>query len=81
VDLVKKTAEIFRRYGIRCELIAASIRNARQARECALAGADIATLPLVVIKDLLTHYKTQEGMRFFRNDTIPEYESLAKRES
>lgn len=78
VDLVRKTVEIFRKYNIRTEVLAASIRNGRQARECALAGADIATLPLGVIKDLLTHYKTMEGMRCFKNDAIPEYESLTR---
>ena len=75
-DLVRKTVEIFRKYNVRTEVLAASIRNSRQARECALAGADIATLPLDVIKAIISHYKTREGMRAFMNDTIPEYESL-----
>ena len=54
------------------------MRNARQVREAALAGADIATLPLVVIEQLLSHYKTREGMQKFTSDVVPEYEALFK---
>ena len=59
-------------------MLAASIRNARQTREAALAGADIATLPLYVIKDLVSHFKTKEGMDSFLKDVIPEYVEIIK---
>jgi len=76
IDLVRQIVRIFRTYGIKTEVLAASIRNARQAREAALAGADIATLPFYVIKELLMHYKTQEGMKRFMDDVVPEYAGL-----
>ena len=79
IDLVRVIKEIFTIYEIKTEVLAASIRNARQAREAALAGADIATLPPGVISDLLMHYKTQEGIKSFSQDTIPEYAELMKR--
>lgn len=79
IDLVRQIVEIFRRYCIKSEVLAASIRNARQAREAALAGADIATIPFDVIKELMTHYKTREGMKIFTDDAIPEYIDLTKK--
>ena len=73
IDLVVQIVEIFEVHDLATEVLAASIRNARQTREAALAGADIATLPFTVIKDLFIHYKTQEGMKSFIQDIVPEY--------
>ncbi|MBD3312822.1 transaldolase [Candidatus Woesearchaeota archaeon] len=78
VDLIAKTVEIFQEYGMKAEVLAASLRNVRQVRECALAGADIATLPFDVIKQLLVHHKSREGMEKFTKDVIPEYVKLTK---
>lgn len=76
VDLVSQCVEIFREYELGTEVLAASLRNPRQVREAALVGADIATLPFPVIKDLLYHFKTTEGMNSFINDIVPEYAEL-----
>ena len=78
IDLIDQIVEIFYIYDIDTEVIAASIRNTRQARESALAGADIATLPYSVIMQLLVHFKTQEGMKKFTDDIDPEYAELTK---
>ncbi len=78
VDLVNQISLIFKEYDIKSEIIAASIRNPRQFRECALAGADIATLPFDVIRDSLMHHKTIEGMKKFTEDVVPEYEKVVK---
>ena len=78
IDLVRKIKDIFTIYNIDTEVLAASIRNARQVREAALAGADIATLPYDVISDLLYHFKTMEGIKGFVQDTIPEYRDIMK---
>lgn len=80
VDLVSQIVEIFTTYGIEAEVLAASIRNARQTREAALAGADIATVPLYVIRELVSHYKTREGMENFTKDVVPEYRELTEGE-
>ena len=80
IDLVAQIREIFDNYGIsETKVLAASIRNARQAREAALAGADIATLPMNVIEELLIHPKTIEGMKGFIKDIVPEYRNLVSR--
>ena len=78
IDLVEQTVDILRTHKYAAQVIAASIRNARQAREAALVRADIATLPLPVIKDMLCHHKTREGMESFIADIVPEYEDLIK---
>lgn len=79
IELVRQIKEIFIKNNIKSQVLAASIRNARQAREAALVGADIATLPLSVIKQLLVHTKTQEGMKLFTKDIVPEYVKLTKK--
>jgi transaldolase len=76
VDLVAQIVEVFQNYDFKTEVLAASLRNTRQVREVALVGADIATVPFSVIKELLTHYKTREGMQKFTADIVPEYAKL-----
>ena len=77
VDLIRECVEIFRKHKVKSEILAASIRNPRQFREVAEAGADIATLPFNVIKEILKHEKTSEGMKKFTEDVVPEYAGLA----
>lgn len=78
VELIKECKALFVAQGVkRCEILAASIRNQRQFREVALAGADIATLPLSVMQKLLEHEKTREGMWQFTRDAPREYAKLA----
>lgn len=76
VDLVKKIVKIYSQYGIETMVIAASIRNERQAREVAEVGADIATIPFHVLESMLEHYKTEEGVKRFSEDVVPEYRNL-----
>lgn len=78
VDLVQNIKEIFENYYFDTEIIAASVRNARQVRELAQVGADIATIPFEVIKQMVQHYKTFEGMENFISDTISEYRDIFK---
>jgi transaldolase len=54
------------------------LRNARQVREVAEAGAHIATIPFKVIKEMLHHPKTVEGVIKFSEDVIPEYAAIFK---
>ena len=76
VDLVEQCVEIVTIYGFNSEVLAASLRNPRQVREAALIGAHVATLPFGVIKDMLKHHKTYEGMELFTADIVPEYEEI-----
>jgi len=77
VDLVTKIADIFEKNDIEdCDIIAASLRNARQTREAGLAGAQIVTLTLPILAELLGHEKTSEGIQKFTADIVPEYQAL-----
>ncbi len=79
VDLVARILKIYRNYGYKTEVIAASIRNPRQAREVAELGVHIATLPFDVIQGMVAHAKTFEGMRSFTSDIVPPYRDLFNR--
>jgi transaldolase len=79
VDLIKMTAALFKRYNLETQIMAASVRSGRQAREVALAGADIATLPLSLIESLMAHPKTREGMELFKQGILQEYADLTKK--
>ena len=76
VDLVARIVEIFREYDIECEVIAASIRNSIQLRECAEVGADIATIPFEILKAMVMNPGTCDGIDAFTNDLVDEYTEL-----
>ncbi len=78
VDLIKSIMKVYKNYNMKTEVIAASIRNARQVREMAEAGADIATIPFNVIREMIGHPKTVEGIKSFVADVVPEYSALFK---
>ena len=67
-DLISEVAEIFHAHGIRTEIIAASIRHPMHVTECALAGADIATVPYKVVEQMTKHPLTDQGIEKFRKD-------------
>ena len=68
IDLVRTIAEIFEVHGIKAEIIAASIRNPIHVTDCALAGADIATVPYSVIEQMTKHPLTDIGIDKFKAD-------------
>ena len=68
VDLIAEIAEIFRVAGIETEIIAASVRNTMHITDCALAGADIATVPYGVIEKMVKHPLTDSGIEKFQAD-------------
>ena len=68
VDLISNIAEIFSIHGIETEIIAASIRNPIHVTDCALAGADIATVPYGVIEQMVKHPLTDQGIAKFQAD-------------
>jgi len=67
-DLIKEVADIFRIHRISTEIIAASIRHPMHVTECALAGADIATVPYKVIEQMTHHPLTDQGIEKFQKD-------------
>ena len=70
VDLISEISEIFDVAGIETESIAASVRNPIHITDCALAGADIATVPYKVIEQMTHHPLTDAGIKKFQEDYI-----------
>ncbi|WP_276874593.1 fructose-6-phosphate aldolase [Dialister micraerophilus] len=68
VELISKISEIFNFHDIDTEIIAASIRKPLHLEQCALAGADIATVPYKVLIDALYHPLTEKGIKKFQED-------------
>ncbi len=68
MDLVRDIAEIFGVHGIETEIIAASVRNPIHVIEAAKAGADIATVPYDLVKQMLKHPLTDQGLEKFKAD-------------
>ena len=67
-DLIAEVAEIFNIHNITTEIIAASIRNPLHVTDCALAGADIATVPYKVLEQMTHHPLTDQGIEKFQKD-------------
>ncbi len=55
VNLIRDIVTIFKNYALDTEIICASVRNPIHVIDCALAGADIATVPYSVIEQM-TNY-------------------------
>ena len=71
IQLIEDIAAIFANYDdIHAEIIAASVRNPIHVTDCALAGADIATVPYKVIMQMTKHPLTDAGIEKFKADYI-----------
>jgi len=68
IDLIEDIVTIFSNYDIQTEIIAASVRNPIHVTDCALAGADIATVPYGVIEQMTKHPLTDQGIEKFQKD-------------
>lgn len=68
ISLIEDIVAIFSNYDIQTEIIAASIRSTVHVTECALAGADIATVPYGVIEQMTKHPMTTQGIEKFQKD-------------
>ena len=68
IDLINTISEIFSIYGYETEIIAASVRNPIHVIDCALAGADIATVPYKVIEQMTKHPLTDQGIEKYQAD-------------
>ena len=68
VDLIRTIADIFQINGISSQIICASVRNPIHIVDCALAGADIATVPYNVLLQMTKHPLTDQGIEKFKAD-------------
>lgn len=67
--VVKDIKDIFKTYGFKTQIIAASIRHVNHVDQAMKAGADIATIPYKVLKAMDKHILTDKGLKRFREDS------------
>jgi transaldolase len=79
MKVVEDTKRIFANYGLKAEIIVASVRNPVHVYRAALMGADIVTMPFSVLEMLLKHPKTDEGLSLFAEDWKKVQQKGAKR--
>ena len=72
MEIVENIVTIYSNYGYDTEIIVASIRNPLHVLHAALMGADVATIPFSVLKQLMNHPLTDIGIERFLKD----YETL-----
>jgi transaldolase len=68
MQLIRDIVQIYDNYGFETEVLAASIRHPMHIVDCALAGADVATIPFKVIQQLIKHPLTDKGLESFLTD-------------
>ncbi len=68
MEVVKDTVEVFKSYGLKTQVIAASIRHPLHCVAAAKAGAHIATVPYAVLMQMIQHPLTDVGIARFLAD-------------
>lgn len=68
MELIRAIRAVYDNYSMKTMILAASIRHTNHLLHCALAGADVATCPLSVIKDTMKHPLTDIGLDRFLKD-------------
>ena len=68
MELIHQIRTIYDNYAFSTEILAASIRSPNHVTQCALAGADVATMPPAVIRKLADHPLTNIGLDNFTKD-------------
>jgi transaldolase len=66
--VVADIVSAYRQQNIKTKVLAASMRHPMHIQQAALAGADIATLPFSVLKQLFNHPLTDAGQKKFLED-------------
>lgn len=68
MELIDQIRQIFDNYDFMTEILVASVRHPVHVLEAALMGADVATVPFKVLKQLFTHPLTEIGIAKFKAD-------------
>lgn len=68
MDLIQRIRQIYDNYGYPTKILAASIRHPKHMLDCAMLGADVATVPFKVIAQLMDHPLTDIGIEKFLAD-------------
>jgi transaldolase len=68
LGLVRRIRTVYDTYGFKTKVLAASLRSPEHVEQCALAGADIATVPPTILRSLIKHQLTDKGLEAFSAD-------------
>ena len=68
MDLIKEIKQIFQNYDFKTKILVASIRHPQHVVDAAKIGADVVTVPGVVLGKMLTHTLTDKGLKAFLDD-------------
>lgn len=68
MDLIQEIRVVFNNYNFETKILAASLRHSTHVKDCAMVGADVATLPYKVIEGLFAHPLTKNGLDQFLAD-------------
>ena len=68
MDLIEDIVIIYENYGFKTEVLVASIRTTQHIIDAALIGANVATLPPKIIRELYNHQLTDKGLKAFLDD-------------
>ena len=67
-SLISEIKNIYANFGFDTKILAASIRTINHVKQCAILGADVATIPVNVFEKLIKHPLTDAGLEQFAND-------------
>lgn len=81
MQVVRDAVQIYRTYGFPTAVLAASLRHPLHVTAAALAGADIATMPLKVLEQLFKHTLTDSGQEKFLADWRALQQELERRKT
>ncbi|HYF22180.1 MAG TPA: fructose-6-phosphate aldolase [Caulobacteraceae bacterium] len=68
MELIREIRAVYDNYEFDTDILAASIRNTRHVSDSAIAGADAATIPPAVFRELVKHPLTDRGLDQFLSD-------------
>jgi transaldolase len=70
IGLIEDIRIAYNNYGFETEILAASIRNLEHVQQVALCGADVVTVPVKVLSEMVNHPLTDAGLKKFNEDWI-----------
>jgi transaldolase len=76
MELIRDIRLIYDNYDFETEILVASIRHPEHVLEAARLGADIATIPAAIMKQLFKHPLTDKGLEAFLKDWEKTGESI-----
>ncbi len=68
MSLIHEVRAIYDNFGFETEVLAASLRTPEHVKSCALAGADVSTVPPAILRSLIKHPLTDKGLDQFNAD-------------